>query len=119
MLRRSFHISRADPSFWTPLSVFKPKDETPGKAVGKIVGKEQERFKESSEKTSEKTSEKILRLITENKNITIAELAKTAGVAPRSIERNIQNLQKQGLLRRIGPDKGGHWEVVECPANNP
>jgi ATP-dependent DNA helicase RecG len=65
----------------------------------------------TSEKKSEKTSEKILHLIAGNNKITIAELAEVVGVAPRSIERNIQHLQKQGLLRRIGPDKGGHWEV--------
>lgn len=69
--------------------------------------------RKASEKASEKTSEKVLRAISENKYITIAELAELAEVAPRSIERNIQKLQEQGKLSRIGPDKGGHWEVVE------
>ena len=73
----------------------------------------QQELGESSEKTSEKTSEKILLAIAANKFITISELAAMIGVAPRSIERNIQKMQEQELLRRIGPDKGGHWEVVE------
>jgi predicted HTH transcriptional regulator len=32
-------------------------------------------------------------------------------LSSRSIERNIRKLQEQGRLRRIGPAKGGHWEV--------
>ena len=26
--------------------------------------------------------------------------------------RNIKKLQNQGLIRRVGPDKGGFWEVI-------
>lgn len=62
---------------------------------------------------SEKTSEKILRAIVQNKNITIEELSEMARVTHRSIERNIQKLQQEGILKRIGPDKGGHWKLVK------
>jgi len=66
-----------------------------------------------SPKTSGKTSGKILSAIRQNGEITIPELALSIGVTERSIERNIQRLQGDGLLRRIGPAKGGHWEVIE------
>jgi Fic family protein len=66
-----------------------------------------------SEKMPEKTSEKILRLIADNPRLTIAELARLTGLATRTIERNIQGLQAQGRLCRVGPDKGGHWEVIK------
>ena len=69
------------------------------------------------EKTSEKTSEKILRLVGENAHITIAELASATGVSGRSIERNIQKLQQAGELKRIGPDKGGYWQVTKDDAH--
>ena len=26
---------------------------------------------------------------------------------------NIRKLKADGRLRRVGPDKGGHWEVVK------
>ena len=68
---------------------------------------------ESSEKTSVKTSDKILEIICENREITIRELATAIDVTERSIERNIQKLQRDNLLRRIGPAKGGYWEVIE------
>jgi len=60
-----------------------------------------------------KTSVKILEVIRQNKEITIPELSASIGVSKRSIERNIQKLQHEKILLRIGPDKGGHWEVIE------
>ena len=65
-----------------------------------------------SGKTSGKTSGKILEAIHQNNAITIPELAILTGVTERSIERNIQKLQKEGKLKRIGPAKGGHWQVA-------
>jgi len=46
-------------------------------------------------------------------NISIPEMAETIGISERSIERNIESLKKKGLLKRIGPAKGGHWQVIE------
>ena len=60
-----------------------------------------------------RTSGKILELIKGNPEITIPELASVIGVSERSIERNIQKLQEENLLLRIGANKGGRWEVLE------
>ncbi len=67
----------------------------------------------ASEKTSEKTSEKIVQLVREDNKITIAELAEKVGITTRSIERNLKQLQTEGRLKRIGPAKGGHWQVED------
>ena len=32
-------------------------------------------------------------------------------ITERSIERNIEKLQKAGQLKRVGSAKGGFWEV--------
>jgi len=64
-------------------------------------------------KMSVKMSVKILSLIKGNSVVTIPELADKIGVTTRTIERYVQKLQQDNLLIRIGPDKGGHWEVVE------
>jgi ATP-dependent DNA helicase RecG len=47
-----------------------------------------------------------------NPNISIEELAVICGLTRDGINYNIRNLKKQGILRRVGPDKGGHWEVL-------
>lgn len=64
------------------------------------------------DETSEKTSEKILEAISSNNQITISELAESIGVTTRSIERNIQKLQQEGKLERIGSFKGGRWKII-------
>lgn len=83
--------------------------EFPRPTYGEAAALETESEK-VSEKTSEKTSEKILHLIGTNPRITIAELAAAINVTTRTIERNIKKLQTHRQLRRVGPDKGGHWE---------
>ena len=72
-----------------------------------------EALTKTSEKVSEKTSEIIINALDHNHAMTIAELANTLGLSTRSIERNLQKLQKEGRLRRIGPARGGYWEVVK------
>ena len=67
----------------------------------------------TSGKTSVKTSGKILQLITTDAYTTIPEMAKAIGVTVRSVERNLATLQRTGRLRRVGPAKGGHWEVLD------
>tara|TARA_R100000027_G_C2240552_1_gene91894 strand:- start:810 stop:1385 length:576 start_codon:yes stop_codon:yes gene_type:complete len=67
----------------------------------------------ATQKSSEKSSEKILRMLSETPEMTIAELASSIGISTRGIEKNLKALQEKGKLRRIGPDKGGHWEVID------
>ena len=67
----------------------------------------------TSGNASAKTSGKILALLRDNPLLTIPELALSIGVTERSIERNLQKLQAENRLSRIGPAKGGHWEVLK------
>jgi ATP-dependent DNA helicase RecG len=67
----------------------------------------------STQKSTLKTSQKIIELMREDPAITIADLALHLDVTDRAIKKQIEKLKTQGQIRRIGPDKGGHWEVVE------
>ncbi|MCK5799341.1 MAG: winged helix-turn-helix transcriptional regulator, partial [Deltaproteobacteria bacterium] len=64
-----------------------------------------------SEKSSEKSSEKILRVIGEQPDISAKVLADRLGITSRAVEKQIARLKAEGKLIRIGPAKGGHWEV--------
>jgi predicted HTH transcriptional regulator len=33
------------------------------------------------------------------------------GISTTAVDKNIDTLKKQGILKRVGPDKGGHWEI--------
>ncbi len=77
-----------------------------------------EEFQESIEvlptkpEKKEKSREKILRLLSENDTLTTAMLASETGISYKAVEKHLANLKKAGLLKRVGPDKGGHWEVI-------
>lgn len=67
------------------------------------------------EKVGEKVTENqraILDSMTANTTITARELSQIVGISERKIKENISKLKKRGLLRRIGPDKGGRWETT-------
>ncbi|MBA7582164.1 hypothetical protein ES708_24084 [subsurface metagenome] len=49
----------------------------------------------------------------ENKHIAIVEMARIVGIAEKNIENNIAYLKKMGIIKRIGPAKGGYWEVLK------
>jgi len=55
----------------------------------------------------------ILELMLENKVISIAQLSKKVGISTTAIDNNIARLKELKILRRVGPDKGGYWKVIE------
>lgn len=66
-----------------------------------------------SEKSSEKSSEKILRLLSANSTASAREIAAALELTPRAVEKQIATLRAAGHLRRVGPAKGGRWEVLK------
>jgi ATP-dependent DNA helicase RecG len=73
-------------------------DETPGKTRGKTPGK---------------TPDLILGWLAEAPGASIHELAQHLGKSESAIERAIRKLRADGKLRRIGPAKSGHWQVLK------
>ena len=68
----------------------------------------------TTRKTTQKTTRKILDLIRKNPYITRKELAqKIENITEDGIKYHLAKLKQQGILKRIGPDKGGHWEIAE------
>jgi len=41
------------------------------------------------------------------------ELAEAAGLTEAGVRYNLNRLRKDGVLRRVGPDKGGRWEILK------
>ena len=66
----------------------------------------------TTRKTVEKTVEKIIRLIKDDPSVTIKGLSLQLSLTRRGIEEQIRSLKAKGRIRRVGPDKGGHWEVL-------
>lgn len=57
--------------------------------------------------------QKIIGVIKENPFITQEELSSIVGIARLNINKNMKKLQEQGIIKRVGADKNGHWEVIE------
>ena len=61
---------------------------------------------------TEKRSQKILELVAADDKITTQEMANKLGISRRAVAKAIAKMQSEGILRRVGPDKGGHWEII-------
>lgn len=66
---------------------------------------------ETDQKSDQKR--KILELMRDNPSISRAEIALVLGIHESSVKRRLESLIANGRIRRIGPDKGGHWEIFE------
>lgn len=64
-------------------------------------------------KPPEKSSEKILKLLAKNSNLSAKEISNIIGISDRAVEKQIAKLKANGLIARIGPDKGGYWKVLK------
>ena len=63
-------------------------------------------------KGGQKTRDAILALIRDNGNITSTQMASTLGINRSAVSKHLKSLQQSNIILRVGPDKGGHWEVV-------
>jgi hypothetical protein len=67
---------------------------------------------ESSGESSGETGARILLLLAQSPTLTAPELAQRLGLSTRAVEKQLAKLKAQNRLRRVGPHKGGHWEVL-------
>ena len=63
------------------------------------------------EKTA-KSREKIIFLLSQDNTLSAAALAERIGITPKTVEKHIAKMKAEGILKRVGPDKGGHWQVT-------
>lgn len=81
--------------------------------------KSSERSSETPEKGSErsservtKSSERILELIKQTPTISAAEIAMAIDMSSRGVEKQIRKLRESGIIKRVGADFGGYWEII-------
>jgi predicted HTH transcriptional regulator len=112
-------------------------EKTVGETAGKTVGKTSEKLSEktsekiSAEAVGEKEGEKegkkegekeggklsknrrqIIDAMRNDPFVTHLMLAGMLEMTPANVDRNIKYLKDHGWIKRVGPDKGGHWEVI-------
>lgn len=55
----------------------------------------------------------VLTVFKNNKNAIKDEVIKQTGLSSRTIDRIIKSLKGKELLRRVGSNKNGYWEVLK------
>lgn len=80
--------------------------------------------KEGSEKLVEGLAERLVEGLVENQKRMLAliirkphiskrAMAEEIGISTTAIDKNLTRLKQRGLLRRVGPAKGGYWVVTQ------
>ena len=81
-------------------------------------------FYRSMEKVPEKVTVKvpekvtanqrrIINSISRNNTITARELSRKIHISQRRIKSNLAKLKRMGIIARVGPDKGGYWQIIK------
>ncbi|WP_052292964.1 ATP-binding protein [Desulfofarcimen acetoxidans] len=61
----------------------------------------------------EKNTEKILNTILANPKITQKRLADETSLSVRTVARELKRLRDTDVIRRVGSDRSGYWEIVK------
>lgn len=59
-----------------------------------------------------KSQWEIIRMIAENNQVTIQEMAEKAAISTRAVEKNLEKLKAGKILERTGSDTAGFWELI-------
>ena len=66
-----------------------------------------------SNKVTNKTEDLILELMRNNPNITIAQLMIKTNLSEPGVKKNLKKLKEKNMIRRVGANKDGYWEIIE------
>ena len=92
-----------------------------------IANNSQQLGSEKKERSSELSSEKnrtgsekpqdvvqsILNAIRQNPKVSAAEIAMKLGISSRAVEKRIKTMRENGTICRVGPDRGGYWDIID------
>ena len=94
------------------IEYLKTKNLLHGSTQKENVIKPQNTKKERAKKNKRlENKDKIIKLIENNNNITLKEMALKIGISMKGVERNIKILKAEGVVERVGNDRSGCWRI--------
>lgn len=90
--------------------------ELNGSAEAEVQGNDPKNATVNATVNLSPTQKKIIAALSENAYVTQAELAEKIGIHRTRVNDNMSKLKEMGVIRRIGSDKSGHWEIVNLPS---
>lgn len=90
-----------------------PRESETG--TGKKTGDETRKKPQENtrKKSGDRTREKILQALRGNPGLSSVQLGAMLGLTSKGIEWQLNRLRSDGSVVRVGPDRGGVWEVVK------
>ncbi|MBE5763971.1 MAG: winged helix-turn-helix transcriptional regulator [Clostridiales bacterium] len=73
----------------------------------------QKTTQEHESTTQKTTQERLIELLKANPNLSRSDLATLLKLSEDGVKYQIKKLKDKGIIKRVGPDKGGYWEVIE------
>jgi len=71
-------------------------------------------IKETAPQTAPQTTrDQIVQLLKENPQLTKQDMMDILQKVSGTIKEHVRILKKEGRIKRVGPDKGGYWDVLE------
>jgi predicted HTH transcriptional regulator len=61
----------------------------------------------------------LLDILRSNPRMATGQLAERFSITRRTVQRDIDKLKAQGILERVGPDKGGYWNIIKGDVVSP
>ena len=59
------------------------------------------------------SQQKIIQMIAKNPKVSIQEMSDNIGISTTAIDKNILKLKDKNIIKRVGSDKAGHWEIID------
>ncbi|MEX1190426.1 MAG: winged helix-turn-helix transcriptional regulator [Brumimicrobium sp.] len=63
------------------------------------------------------SQQKIIELIAANPKISKREMSSKIGISSTAIDKNIKSLKDKKIIKRIGSDRSGYWELIDQTKN--
>jgi ATP-dependent DNA helicase RecG len=57
--------------------------------------------------------DKILSVISFAPKATQKQIADALGMSVRTVAPELKHLQEEGVIKRVGSDRSGHWEMIK------
>ena len=55
----------------------------------------------------------ILKLVAKNPKISKREMAEIIGISTTAIDKNIEKLKDEKLIKRVGSSRSGYWSIMK------
>lgn len=96
---------------WTTFKFEYPERATTQYNLETTQKSDQKATRKRPESDQMKQEDAIIELLKGNPYISRKEISGQLGLHDSSVKRRLASLQDKGAIKRVGPDKGGYWEV--------